>query len=168
MKYENLVSWKDIEGGYCLLKLLLYFVCLEQLMKPITNQIIHYSGCKMNCFHSSTEHYQYTSKAAVIKLSFWFRWHVMLLMCCRPQELEITCCKNMTDRGLLEGIGSLHDLTSLSLTGSSNLIAEALSTFHRPSMTSIVLLNLSECCSLDDEGLKGIAERCNKLKYLHV
>jgi len=28
------------------LKLLLCFVCLEQLMNSITNHIIHYSGCK--------------------------------------------------------------------------------------------------------------------------
>jgi hypothetical protein len=35
-------------------------------------------------------------------------------------------------------------------------------------MTSIVFLNLSYCCYLDDEGLKGIAERFNKLTYLHI
>ena len=75
----------------------------------------------------------------------------------------------MTDRGLLEGIGSLHKLTSLRLTGGFKLTAQALSTFlHRPSMTSIVLLNLSSCSKLDDEGLTGIAERCNKLTYLHA
>jgi hypothetical protein len=75
----------------------------------------------------------------------------------------------MTDRGLLEGIGSLHELTSLRLILGSNLSAQALSTFlHQPSMTSIVWLDLSECCNLDDEGLKGIAKRCNKLTYLHV
>jgi len=75
----------------------------------------------------------------------------------------------MTDRGLLEGIGSLHELTSLHLNKGRNLTAQALSTFlHRPSMTSVVLLNLSDCTNLDDEGLKGIAKRCNKLTYLHV
>ena len=75
----------------------------------------------------------------------------------------------MTDSGLLEGIGSLHELTSLSVTGGRNVTAQALSTFlHRPFMTSIVLLDLSFCYSLDDEVLKGIAERCNKLTYLHV
>jgi hypothetical protein len=91
------------------------------------------------CFqNSSTEHYQYTSKAAVIKLSFWVGWHVMLLMCCRLQELVVDCW-NMTDRGLLEGIGSLHELTSLRLFSSLNLTAQAWSTFlHRPSMTSVV------------------------------
>jgi hypothetical protein len=31
-----------------------------------------------------------------------------------------------------------------------------------------VLLNLSECSNLDDEGLFGIAKRCNRLTYLHV
>jgi len=75
----------------------------------------------------------------------------------------------MTDRGLLEGIGSLHELTSLRLTGGSNLTAQALSMFlHPPSMTSIVLLNLSECSNLDDEGLRGIAKRCIYLKELAV
>ena len=75
----------------------------------------------------------------------------------------------MTDRGLLDGIRSLHELTSLRLTGGSNLTAQVLSMFlHRPSMTSIVLLNLWECPPLDDEGLKGIAKRCSKLMYLHV
>ena len=118
---------------------------------------------------SSTERYQYTSKAAVIKLSFWVRWPVMLLMCCRLQELERSFCRNMTDRDLLEGIGSLQELTSLGLIDNDNLTAQALSKFlHRPSMNSIVLLNLSYCTNLDDEGLKGIAKRCNKLIYLHV
>ena len=75
----------------------------------------------------------------------------------------------MTDRDLLEGIGSLQELTSLGLIDNDNLTAQALSKFlHRPSMNSIVLLNLSYCTNLDDEGLKGIAKRCNKLTYLHV
>jgi len=75
----------------------------------------------------------------------------------------------MTDRGLLEGIGSLQELTSLCLTNGRKLTAQALSTFlHRPSMTSILSLNLSSCFNLDDEGLNGIAERCNMSTYLHV
>ena len=87
-------------------------------------------------------------------------------MCFRLEELEVTECVKMTDRGLLEGIGSLHDLTSLRVTKGRNLTAQTLSTFlHQPSMTSIVFLDLTYCCSLDDEGLKGIAERCNKLTY---
>jgi len=121
------------------------------------------------CFqHSSTEHYQITSKDAVIKLSFLVRWHVMLLMCCRLQELELFCCWNMTDRGL-EGIGSLHELTSLVLYDGGDLTAQALSTFlHRPYMSSIISLNLSLLPNLYDAGLEGIAERCNKLTYLHI
>ena len=91
----------------------------------------------------------------------------MLLMCCRLQELEVIRCKNMTDRGLLNGIGSLHELTSLRLNWGCNLTAEALSTFlHQPSTASLVSLDLSACCNLDDEGLKGVAERCNKLTYM--
>jgi len=54
------------------------------------------------------EYYQYTRKGAVIKLSFWVCWHVMLLLCCRLQELEVLYCYEMTDRGLLEGVGPLH------------------------------------------------------------
>jgi len=70
---------------------------------------------------------------------------------------------------LLEGIGSLHELTSLCLNEGRNLTAQALSTFlHRPSMSSIMSLNLSGLPNLDDEGLEGIAERCNKLTYLHI
>jgi len=76
---------------------------------------------------------------------------------------------NMTDRGLLEGIGSLHELTSLDLSDGRNLSANALSTFvHRPSMSSIMSLKLSLLPNLDDEGLEGIAERCNKITYLHM
>ena len=75
----------------------------------------------------------------------------------------------MTDSGLLEGIGSLHELTSLELRRGYKLTAQALSTFfHRPSMTSIVFLCLLECQHLNDEVSKGIAERCNKLTYLRV
>jgi hypothetical protein len=87
-------------------------------------------------------------------------------MCCRLQELEVPGCYNMTDRGLLEGIGSLQGLTSLCLTSGTRLTAQALSTFlHRPFMTSIMLLDVSSCPNLDDKGLEGIAERCNKLTY---
>jgi len=68
----------------------------------------------------------------------------MLLICCRLQELELTICENMTDRGLLEGIGSLQELTSLHLTMGFDLTTDALSVFlHQPFMTSIVSLNLS-------------------------
>ena len=75
----------------------------------------------------------------------------------------------MTDRVLLEGIGSLHELTSLHLSEGSNLTAQELSTFlHRSSMSSIISLNLSFLRNLDDEGLEGIAERYNKLTYLHI
>ena len=75
----------------------------------------------------------------------------------------------MTDIGLLEGIGSLQKLTSLLLFMDQNLTAEGLSTFlHRPSMASIVSLEMSSCDNLCDEALNGIAERCNKLTYLHV
>jgi hypothetical protein len=70
---------------------------------------------------------------------------------------------------LLEWIGSLQGLTCLHLIEGDDLTAQALSTFlHRPSMNSMVSLDLSLCSNLDDEGLKGIAERCNKLTYLHV
>ena len=65
------------------------------------------------------------------------------------------------DRVLLEGIGSLHEITSLCLTDGSDLTAQELSTFlHRPSMIAIVLLNRSE-------RLKGIAKRWDELTYLH-
>jgi len=88
--------------------------------------------------------------------------------CTRLQELEIYKCI-MTDRGLLEGIGSLHELTSLLLHSGRSLTAQALSTFlHRRSMTSIVSLDLSKFTRLDDEGLKGIAKRCIHLKELTV
>jgi len=93
----------------------------------------------------------------------------MLLMCCRLQELDLICCKNMTDRGLQEGIESLDKLTSLKLDGGGNVTAQALCTFlRRPCMTSILSLDLSGCSNLGDEGLNGIALRCNKLTYLHV
>jgi hypothetical protein len=90
-------------------------------------------------------------------------------MCCRLQELTVIDCMNMMDRGLLEGIGFLHDLTALRLNRPDNLTAQALSSFlNQPSMSSIVTLHLTVCRNLDDEGLKGIAKRCNKLTYLHV
>jgi hypothetical protein len=93
----------------------------------------------------------------------------MLLMYYRLQELEICSIGTVTDIGLLEGIGPLHELTSLCLDGRFDFTAEALTEFlHRPSMASIVRLSLSGWSYLDDEGLKGIAERCNKLTYLHV
>ena len=147
------------------------------LFAGTTDEVHYKSNCPLfwlwNDFfffqNSITEHCQYTNQAAVMKLSFWVRWPVMLLLCCRLQELEVTCCRKMTGRGLLEGIGSLHELTLLRLNGGLHLTAQALSTFlHRPSMTSIVSLDLSFCSNLDDEGLKGIAERCNKVTYLHV
>ena len=90
----------------------------------------------------------------------------MLLMRCRLQELKVHPCYEMTDRGLLEGIGTLYELTHLRLNFGRNLTAQALSTFlHGPSMSSIVVLDLTGCFCLDDEGLKGIAKRCNMLTY---
>jgi hypothetical protein len=78
-------------------------------------------------------------------------------------------CAKMTDRGFLEGIGTLHGLTSLRIIKGRNLTAQTFSTFlHKPSMTSIVLLDLSFCDNLDDEGLRGIAKRCIKSAYLYV
>jgi len=88
----------------------------------------------------------------------------MFLMCCRLQKLEVIRCRNMTYRGLLNGIGSLHELTPLRLNWGCNLTAQAFSTFlPRPSTVSLVSLDMSACRNLDDEGLKGVAERCNKL-----
>jgi len=93
----------------------------------------------------------------------------MLLMCCRLQELSVHSCDQMTDRGLLEGIGSLHELTSLHLRNGHKLTAQALSKFlHRPYMSSIVMLSLQEILDLDDEGVKGIAKRCNKLTFTYL
>ena len=87
----------------------------------------------------------------------------MLLLFCRLQELHLTECESMRDRDLLEGIGSLHGLTSLTLSDGWNLTTEALARFfHRPTMTSIEFLFLAECRNVDDEVLKVIAERCNK------
>jgi hypothetical protein len=75
----------------------------------------------------------------------------------------------MTDRGLLDGIGSLCKLTYLSLNGAGNLTSKALCKFlHQPSMSSIMSLDLSSCLGLNNEGLKGIVKRCDKLTYLHV
>ena len=90
----------------------------------------------------------------------------MLLMCFSLKELSVILCDNMSDRGFLEGIGSLHELTSLLLHVCANVTAQAWSKFlHRPSMNSIVLLDLSYCYNLDDEGLNGIAKRCNYLTF---
>jgi len=140
-----------------------WWIALQIILSTILT--VKWIFCSQN---SSTERYQYTSKAAVFKLSLLVYWHFMLLMCCRLQKLGVHFCNNMTDGGLLEGIGSLQELTSLRLTAGHNLTAQALSKFlHRPSMTSIVLLDLSHCTNLDDKWLKGIADRCNKLTYLH-
>ncbi|KAJ9586674.1 hypothetical protein L9F63_019712 [Diploptera punctata] len=87
--------------------------------------------------------------------------------CTRLQVLDMTYCIQMTDKGLLEGIGALQELRSLSLRGAWNFTAQALSTFlHRPAMASIIYLNLYICITLDDYGLEGIALRCVHLKTL--
>jgi len=71
---------------------------------------------------------------------------------------------------MLEGIGSLQELTSLNLS-SLDLHFPAttlIEFFHQSFMSSLVLLNLSGSIYLSDECLNEIAERCNKLTYLHV
>ncbi|KDR11567.1 F-box protein SKP2A-like [Zootermopsis nevadensis] len=89
--------------------------------------------------------------------------------CARLQQLEVSFCEEMTDKGLLEGIGPLQELRSLRLKKGQNLTASGLSTFlHRPAMACIVDLNLSECSSLDDHGLEGIANRCVQLRNLSL
>ena len=146
------------------------FVCLEQQLKSITNKIFRYCGCKMNILFSEQQYRTLSvCQAAILKLLFWVLWYIMLLMCFSLKELSVILCDKMTDRGLLEGIGSLHELTSLLLHVCDNVTAQAWSKFlHRPSMNSMVLLQLSYCCNLDDEGLKGIANRCNNLTFLLV
>jgi hypothetical protein len=90
-------------------------------------------------------------------------------VCCRLQELGVSSCQNMTERGLLEGIGSLQGLTLLDIYNCHNVPAEAFSDlFRRPAMSSIMFLDLSECHELDDEGIGAIANRCIKLTYLHI
>jgi hypothetical protein len=70
---------------------------------------------------------------------------------------------------LLEGIGPLQELTSLRIDFGNGLTAHGLSSLlHRPSMISIVSLDLSGCKNMDDEVMKEIAERWNKLPYLHI
>jgi hypothetical protein len=106
---------------------------------------------------------------AVVRLSFSVCLHVTLLMCCRLQKLGVSICDEMTDRGFLEGIATLQELTSLRLRRGYKLTAKALSTFLRQtSMKSIVWLNLSGCSKLDDEGLFAIAKRCIKFTRLNV
>jgi hypothetical protein len=84
-------------------------------------------------------------------------------MCCRLQELGVSFCDEMTDKGLLKGIGSLQELHTLRLKRGHNLTARGLSTFlNRPAMACVVCLNLSECSNLDDYGLEGIANRYYK------
>jgi len=87
----------------------------------------------------------------------------MLLISCRLQELGVVYCEKMSEKLLLECIGSLHELTSSLLYFCLKLIAQALSKFLRlPSMTSTVFLDITSL-KRDDELLKGIATRCNKL-----
>jgi hypothetical protein len=63
----------------------------------------------------------------------------------------------MIDKGLLDGIRLLHELTTLKLRWGYNLTAQAFSMFlHEPSMISVVSLNLSRCYNLDDEGLEEL------------
>ncbi|KAJ9586673.1 hypothetical protein L9F63_019711, partial [Diploptera punctata] len=88
--------------------------------------------------------------------------------CTRLQVLDVYCTR-MTDKGLLEGIGALQELRSLSLQEGWNLTAQALSMFlHRPAMARIIHLNLCNCFHLDDRGLEGITNRCVHLKTLSL
>jgi hypothetical protein len=62
--------------------------------------------------------------------------YLQLKDCARLQELELLGFLYMSDRALVEGIGSLQGLTSLHLDAhsKSNLTAQGLSTFlHGPS-----------------------------------
>lgn len=73
--------------------------------------------------------------------------------------------------GVVTGIVSVHELTSSRLNLCLNVIAQARSTFlNRPSMTSVVYLDLWSFSNLGDEGMKGIAKRSNynTFTYLNV
>lgn len=88
--------------------------------------------------------------------------------CPRLQELEVTSCNDIRVRGMLEGIGSLQELTSLKL---SSLTLHFPTTtliefYHQSFMSPLVLLNLSGSSYLNDECLNEIAERCKHLKDL--
>jgi len=90
----------------------------------------------------------------------------MLLMCCSLQDLGLQNCMKMRDKGFGEGIVPLQNVTRLSLHSAHNLTAEALASFlHQQSTTP---LDLSFCDSLNDDCLHAMAERCDKLTYLHI
>ncbi|KAJ9574539.1 hypothetical protein L9F63_008278, partial [Diploptera punctata] len=96
--------------------------------------------------------------------SFCFLKH-----CTRLQVLDMTCCRRMTDRGLLEGIGALQKLRLLKLQLGLKLTTRAFSTFlNRPAMACIIYLHLYCCPQLDDYGLEGIANRCVNLRTLYL
>jgi hypothetical protein len=90
--------------------------------------------------------------------------YLYLNNCTRLQELELICCKNMTDTGLRDGIAALNNLTSLTLTFCMNLSTHAWSTLlNRSSMSSILMLQLVGNDNLNNEGLTGIAQKCKHL-----
>ncbi|KAJ9589697.1 hypothetical protein L9F63_017103 [Diploptera punctata] len=89
--------------------------------------------------------------------------------CTRLQVLDVSNCTLMTDKGLLEGIGALQELRSLSLHETCYLTSPAWSTFlDRPAMARLIYLKLNECPKIDDYGLEGIANRCVHLKTLSL
>nr|CAD7427764.1 unnamed protein product [Timema monikensis] len=75
----------------------------------------------------------------------------------------------MTDVGLLEGVGQLQCLQNLQLRRGNLLSARGLFTFlNHCNVSNLAHLDLSECSALNDEGLLGIAKRCQQLVLLSL
>nr|CAD7448637.1 unnamed protein product [Timema bartmani] len=94
---------------------------------------------------------------------------IQVAKCSRLRVLKISFCDQMTDVGLLEGVGQLQYLQNLQLRRGNLLSARGLFTFlNHCNVSNLTHLDLSECSALNDEGLLGIAKRCQQLVLLSL
>lgn len=101
--------------------------------------------------------------------------HVLAQCCPELRRLEVGGCYNISNEAVFEVVSRCPNLEHLNLSGCSkvtciSLTPEAslqLSPLHGQQI-SIHFLDMSDCFSLEDEGLRTIASHCPRLTHLYL
>ena len=86
----------------------------------------------------------------------------------RIESLGVAFADSIASQGM-EAIADLGRLTSLKLMRAKELPPiDFVTTFSSPKMSKLTVLNLSECCLLDDNSLAAVAATCRLLRVIKL
>jgi len=86
--------------------------------------------------------------------------------CIYLEELNISWCQNITDKGIRLIAEGCPDLKSLICKGSEGLTANCFSNLNPGNLKELRVLNLLSCSNVTDETVEDIGRACHELEYL--